>query len=242
MKKIGIITIAFNGSKLIEYQIKTIKKYCSDDYEFIVVDNSTKNNEIERIKNICTENNIRLINTNINLTNSYNNPSNNHGLTLNYVYNFLKNDFDYLLFIDHDLFPIKEFSVEQILGDNIIAGCKQTISNTDYLWPGFLILSKLDEQFDFTPIPPLDTGGRLHTFISNNINKVFFIEHSHVPIDLKLNNDYMHEFYDELYDGTFIHFIKSSNWCNVNDEIFNLRQDYLFKILDNFIKEKTQAI
>jgi glycosyltransferase involved in cell wall biosynthesis len=237
MKKTGIITVAFNSSKLIEYQIKCVKKYCTDNHEFIVVDNSNNNDESEKIKNVCFENNIRFIRTNYDLTNSFNNPSNNHGMALNYVYKLLKNEFDYLLFIDHDLFPIKNFSVEEILGDNIIAGHEQIISNIKYFWPGFIILSKLDEEFDFTPVVGLDTGGKLSSFIAKNANKSLTIKHKHVPIDLKIDNYYMHEFYDDLHNGTFMHFIKASNWCNVSAEIFNLRQNHLFGVLDNFIKE-----
>lgn len=236
MKKTGIITVTFNGAKLLEYQLKTLKKYCTDNYEFIIVDNSNNNNEMVKIKNICDENNITYIRTDINVYNTNNNASNNHGLALNYVHEKLKNDFDYLLFLDHDLFPIKPFSVEEMLGHNIIGGCEQIIANTRYLWPGFMMFSKLEETFDFTPSPPLDTGGKLSGFINKNIDKVLFIDNKHVPIDLKLNNNFMHEFYDDIHNGTFMHFIKASNWCNVNVETFNLRQNHLFGMLDEYIK------
>jgi glycosyltransferase involved in cell wall biosynthesis len=237
MKKTGIVTVTFNISKLLEYQVRSINKFCKDKYEFIVFDNSNNQDEIIKIKSICDNNKIRLIKTDFNLTNSHNNPSNNHGLALNYAHNILKNEFDFLFFIDHDLFPIKDFSIEEILWDNIMAGHKQTILNNTYIWPGCLMMTRLNETFDFTPQGSLDTGGGLTNFINNNLNKILFIKHKHEPINVGLNNYYMHEFYDDLLEGTFMHFIKSSNWCNVDESIFNLRQNYLFSILDDFIKK-----
>jgi len=232
MKKTGIITISFNNSKLIWYQIKCVKKYCIDNYELIVVDNGNNNEESKIIKNICDENNIRLINTNI----TSNSPSNNHGLALNQIYKILKEEFDYLLFLDHDVFPIKPFSVTEILEDNMIAGQKQIRGNNEYLWPGLLFINKLNVDLDFTPLGNLDTGGKLSKLVSENKEKIFFIEDNRIPIDLELNNNHMHEFYQTFQNETFIHFIKSSNWCNVNEEIFNTRLNFLFNKLDNYIK------
>lgn len=100
---------------------------------------------------------------------------------------------------------------------------------------GFLILSKIDENFDFTPITNLDTGGKLNKFVGSNKEKILIIKQKTVPLDIKTNNELMHEFYADIYDGTFMHFIKASNWCKVEDQIFNLRQNYLFNILDKHL-------
>jgi glycosyltransferase involved in cell wall biosynthesis len=94
MKKTGIITVTFNGPKLLEYQLKTLKKYCLDDYEFIVIDNSNNENYINEIKNICEENNISYIHKGFSVSVG-NVPSTNHGLALNYAYETFKNKFDY---------------------------------------------------------------------------------------------------------------------------------------------------
>lgn len=130
MKKTGIVSVAFNNSKLIFYQIKLFKKYCKDDYDINIIDNSNNIQELKKIKEICVENNVSYFAPNINVTDA----SNHHGLALNYAYNSLKNNFDYLLFIDHDVFPIKEFSVEAILGDNVMAGFEIIQNNVMYLW------------------------------------------------------------------------------------------------------------
>ena len=116
-----------------------------------------------------------------------------------------------------------------------MAGHEQIRYNFRYLWPGFLILSKLNENFDFTPVAPLDTGGRLYNFIEKNKEKILVIKQKHLPLDIKFNNESMHEFYEDLHDGTFMHFIKASNWCKVENEIFNSRQNYLFSILDKHL-------
>jgi len=234
MKKTGIITVTFNVPKLLKYQLKTLKKYCLDDYEFIVIDNSNDENHINEIKNICKENNISYTHKGFSVSVG-NVPSTNHGLALNYAYETFKNKFDYLIFLDHDLFPIKPFSVGEMLGDNIIGGCEQNINNTIYLWPGFIMFSKLDETFDFTPNPH-DTGCKLSGFINQNIDKVLFFDNGAVSIDLKLNNDWLHEFYGDIHNGTFMHFVKASNWMDANVETFNIRQNHLFGLLDEYIK------
>jgi glycosyltransferase involved in cell wall biosynthesis len=234
MIKTGIITVTYNVSKLLTYQVECFKKYCTDDYELIVIDNSNDIDEIYEIKNICFDNGIRYVGTYISV-NSGNIPSTNHGLALNYAHKEFKSEFDYLFFIDHDLFPVKKFSVKGILGKKIMAGPKIRISNKTYMWPGCLMMKKLEETFDFTPKDSLDTGGQLSDFISKNIKKILFIDWNHQPLNIKFNNNYMHDFYDDIHNGTFIHHIKSSNWCNVNKSIFNSRQDHLLNVLESFI-------
>jgi glycosyltransferase involved in cell wall biosynthesis len=237
MRKIGIITVTYNFSKLLTYQIECFKKYCTDDYEFIVVDNSNNIDEIYDIKNICFDNEIKYIGTYISV-NSGNIPSTNHGLALNYAYKKFKTEFEYLFFIDHDLFPIKKFSVENILGEKIISGCENIISNTKYLWPGCLMIKKLEESFDFTPVGPLDTGGKLADFIQKNENKVLYLNNKEVKINKKFNDRYVRDCYWDIHDGTFMHFINASNWSNSKSELFNDRLNHLFNILDNQIDKK----
>jgi hypothetical protein len=242
MKKLGIVTVAFNNAKLLTYQIKTIIKYCKDNYEFVVFDNSTNLKESQKIENICIEYNITIIGNKHNLKNSFN-PSESHGLALNYSYNKLKNKFDFLMFVDHELFPIKEFSALEIIGENIFAEVEQIRLNTRYFWPGLLILGKINKEIDFTPIPSLDTGGRLHSIINENFDKALRIKCKCVQIDLppftkkrkwykfwlaKINVQKIDCEFDDFHDGTFMHFRKASNWSGENTEIFNMRENYLF--------------
>jgi glycosyltransferase involved in cell wall biosynthesis len=237
MIKTGIITVTYNVSKLLTYQVECFKKYCTDDYELIVIDNSNDVDEIYEIKNICYDNGIRYVGTYISV-NSGNIPSTNHGLALNYAHKEFKSEFDYLFFIDHDLFPVKKFSVKEILGKKIISGCENVISNTKYLWPGCLMIKKLEESFDFTPVGPLDTGGRLSNFIKENENKVLYLNNKKVDINTNFNDKYMHNFYWDIHDGTFIHFINASNWSNSESTVFCSRLTHLFKSLDGIITKE----
>jgi len=237
MTKVGIVTVTYNAHKLLSYQIDCFKQYCLSDYELIVIDNSSNVDEIYEIKNICFENDVKYFGTYFSVKIG-NIPSTNHGLALNFAYESFKNKFDYLLFVDHDLFPIKHFDVEDILGENIIAGCEQKISNIKYLWPGLIILGKIDESFDFTPKPPLDTGGRLSDFIKKNENKVLYLDNKKIETNTKFKDRFMHDFYWDIHGGTFMHFINASNWSNSKIGIHNYRIENLLGLLNNTITKQ----
>lgn len=237
MKKVGIVIVTYNLSSLLKVQVECINKNCCDnDYNIIVVDNSTDKTHASNIEEYCVKNNITRFKVNYN---SFD-PSTNHALALNFAYFTLIKKFDYLFFIDHDLFPIKKFSVSEILNDNLMAGREVKLSST-YFWPGCLMISRLDEKVDFTPINDLDTGGRLHSIISKNPNNVvvFDLKNQSFGDSVKFNNYYMHEYYELIFNETFMHFIKASNWCNVPAEIFNARQNLLIRILNDYNNERT---
>jgi glycosyltransferase involved in cell wall biosynthesis len=236
MKKVGIIIVTYNVSDLLDSQILSIRKNCTDkDYKIIVIDNSTNSIHIDNIEKYCTKNNIIRVKVDYNVFD----PSTNHAMALNFAYYSFSKKFDYLFFLDHDLFPIKKFNVSEIMYGKLMAGREVKLSNT-YLWPGCLMIAKLEEKVDFIPVNDLDTGGRLHTVVSKDPNSivVFDLKNQSFGDDVKFNNYFMHEYYELIFNETFMHFIKASNWCNVTPEIFKARQDLLIKTLNDYNSEK----
>ena len=57
-KKLLIITSAFNDVSLVDMQNRALKKFVQDPYDYFVVDNSTKEDESEKIKAYCIEHKI----------------------------------------------------------------------------------------------------------------------------------------------------------------------------------------
>ena len=85
-----------------------------------------------------------------------------------------------ILIIDHDIFPIKNFSLDEMLGDAAIAGIPQTRkgawlkNEVTYLWSGLLILDIPNLQrtdlirfgCGFVRGARTDTGGQLYHYLA----------------------------------------------------------------------------
>lgn len=226
--KVGIVIITYNTSQLLSLQVDCIRKFCKDSYEIIIVDNSTILEEIKAIQYYChTTSNIHLYK----VDNGEKDFSKNHAITANWIYKTIKPNYDYILYLDHDCFPVKDFSVKEILGDNLIAGIPQG-TTTKYMWPGCLFLDSqylINDDIDFSCNSKLglDTGGNLYKLIQDTeLHKFLSEEYEY------FNNE--DDFYSMLHNKTFMHFIKGSNWNNNPD--YENRMKRLIEIL----KEKAQ--
>lgn len=210
--KTGIIIITYNlESRIFLLQMEAIRKFCKDDFEIQIVDNSSKPEmalDIEYHSQTLGLNYIRTAAASINGTDS-------HAFAANVAYSFYMNKYEYLFFIDHDCIPVKDFSVKEILGDNIMGGLGQGVT-TPYFWAGCVMWNngKIDKSLiNFSPNHDLkiDTGGELRKVI-NTYGKeqcVFFDE------EITQNPEFTESFYNfycMIYKGTFMHFINSSNW------------------------------
>jgi len=132
---IDLYTITFNNPKIVEYQIKLIKKFLSGNYCHIICDNSNIEEAAHSIKSICEKNDVTYYRVNIELPSGY---SDSHGRALNWTYKNViqkrKNDFG---FIDHDIFPIKHFNIETYLKNSNLYGYIRTANKIWFLWPAF---------------------------------------------------------------------------------------------------------
>jgi len=122
-----IFTIAFNNYEVIEEQINTIKTHCLDEYSYLVVDNSSDLLISKRIEEICTNNPnvtyLKLPKWNYKKLA----PSNSHGIALNYVFKSIFKgctNIKNVLLLDHDIFPLKNFSITEINNSQDVYGLK----------------------------------------------------------------------------------------------------------------------
>lgn len=175
---IEVYVIAYNNLFCVEYQIKTFKAFCKDDYKLIIVDSNCGehiDNSIKK-KEICDSNGVEFISLPNELSLKGNDPSIILGRKLNYVYYEIikKRNPKYFAFIDQDFFPFKDFSVKEILDEygiygDVIEGSKKSenINNLNndpwaiHPWLSFYRLDFLDGyQMDWMPcFPEFDTGG-----------------------------------------------------------------------------------
>ncbi|HRG37120.1 MAG TPA: glycosyltransferase family A protein [Bacteroidia bacterium] len=136
-KRCAILSVHYNNSQFIIPQIQCIRKFCADqDYDIIIVDNSDKGNFHEAIKYHAERLGAIYMRTQA----SSSDGSQSHAFALNTGFQRFKDDYKEFLFLDHDNFPIKEFSVSGLLirgfGECIvIAGLGQGQAYK-YFWAG----------------------------------------------------------------------------------------------------------
>lgn len=231
-KEVAIVIVAFNDARLIEKQIECINLFCQDSFEIVIVDNSEVESASEQIKKLTEENECVYIKTN-SLDKDF---SISHSSACNAAYAELKERYDYFLFLDHDNFPIKPFSVRLMLDACLIGGIPQFRGERIYFWAGFVMFNNtyIDNDlvdFSINRELGLDTGGNLYKLLEiNNICSLYFDEvHEEIPNYTGENNTYA-----LIADGTFQHNIKSSNWNNSPDH--EVRINKLYELLEQNIK------
>lgn len=218
--KTAVIIIAFNDSRLVEKQLELIDRFCIEKPDIIIFDNS----DVECTNVACKSNHVYY-----NFTGYYLNPSDSHSTAANTAYKLFSPFYDKLLFLDHDCFPIKKFSINKMLNGWYIAGLGQQKTKT-YFWPGCVAfdvekLNGFPVDFSTNREYGLDTGGNLFHVIET-FGGVFLNEQCVI-------NPYFTElpynFYSTIHNGTFMHFTNASNWNKtpLNEQ----RIETLYKIL-----------
>lgn len=231
---VGIIVIVYNiSSEIFLLQIAALKKFCKDDFDILVVDNSSDLELAEHIRYHST-----LIGLNYTKTFAGSKgSSDSHSFAANFAYQKFKYEYNFIFFLDHDAMPVKDFSVIEILnGGHIAAGIGQE-KKKKYFWPGCFMLNNdaVDKDIvDFSPNSEfgLDTGGNLYKIIEEygEENCIFFNESYHQNHDF-ISKDY--GYYAMINNEMFLHCVNGSNWSNKPDHQKRISS------LVNIIKEKT---
>lgn len=169
-RKLFVITVAFNDEELIALQHETLKKYLRDPYEYFVIDNSSREEQSEKMKGYCFQNKINYVRLPENI---YWNGGVSHGLALNWTYRNIIQKFKPAIFgfMDHDLFPVEPISIVGHLaaGDAWGITMRRRPSSLPwkfrlYLWAGlaFYCLEKFKKRTpNFLPGFGVDTCGRI---------------------------------------------------------------------------------
>lgn len=184
-----IFILAYNNLFCVEYQIKTLKQFCQDSYNLIVVDsNCGQHPENTRLKKeLCDKYGIEMLELPVFLENpSCLNHSVVLGKKLNYVFYQIikKRQPKYFGFLDQDFFAFKDFSLIRQLEEYGMYGDvaepdghKTPMDKTDNLVNGpwmihpWLSFYKYDlvesANMDWVPCTGFDTGGmNWYNFIS----------------------------------------------------------------------------
>lgn len=228
---VGIIIITYNlDSRIFLLQQAAIKKFCKDEYEINIIDNSSDDIMAEAIRYHSEQLGLNYIKTFAGGM-----GSDSHAFAANLSYGKFKHRYTHFLFLDHDAIPVKEFSVVNILGDKVMGGIAQGINKT-YFWPGCFMFSaeKIDREIiDFHPDNTLglDTGGSLYKAIEiYGKESCIFFDEAYYQNPYFNSSKYDH--YAMIYKGTFLHCIGMSNWIALE------RHEERLNALINVITEK----
>lgn len=229
---VGIIIICYNiSSEIFLLQIAAIKKFCQDDYEILIIDNSSDPELSEHIRYHSSHQGLNYTKTFAGGKNS----SDSHSFAANFAYQKFKDQFEYMFFCDHDLVAVEEFSVVKTLNGGHVAGGIGQEKNKKYFWPGcfYLANNAIEKDIvDFSPAEGLDTGGNLYRIIEKYGEEacVFFNESYHENPYFK---DKQYGYYAMINNETFLHCVNGSNWFGTKNNAERM------SALVNVIKEKT---
>ncbi len=215
-----LITICFNNSEIIKEQYINLKNNLLDNFLYIIADNSNEQKTSDELQIFAKEEKLTYIKLPPNYYSSID-PSKSHGVALNYTYKkiikFNKN-FDYIGFIDQDIFPIEKIDLIKKINKLPYYGLVQKRTGGLYLWAGFCFFKKeflLHKKINFMPTKGLDTGGGNYKIYNKDILESIRINHYYINTNSK---KIIKETYPgiqkeclEYIDG-WIHLMNSSNW------------------------------
>lgn len=233
--KVGIIIITYNlSSEIFILQIQAIRKFCKDeDYTIIVFDNSDIPTMAEDIRYHAQQLDVSYWK----IQSTSRNSSDSHSWAANFAYQKIKDSYDCIFFMDHDLIPCQVFSVVEILSGGHVMACLGQGALKKYVWQGAVMinLTAIDRDIvDFSTCHEyrLDTGGKLYQIIDKygEENCIFFNEAYHQNPYFSGNK---HNSFAMINNDMFLHCVAGSNWDG------NERHEERINTLINIIKEKT---
>jgi len=192
---IRIISTHISDPVFVYFQKKLLDKFISDDFEFIVFDDSeNKNNFYSRrlgsfkpdgIKKVCSELSIRRIEipdsvhsnpslVHKNISSISNDPTgwcaNSVQFSVNWCFDNLDRG-DIVFSIDGDMFPILSISITEFMKGYNLSGVPQHRENIEYIWNGifgFRVGEIERDLFQWAPIPKCDVGGMMRYYLEKN--------------------------------------------------------------------------
>ncbi|MGL5682434.1 MAG: hypothetical protein ACRDDZ_05175 [Marinifilaceae bacterium] len=215
-----LTTIAFNNAEILQNHALMLRDNIKDkNMIHLIADNSTNEEEAEKIKLFCDTNGLIYIRLPRSKWLNKVSPSYSHGAAVNWVYyNIIKKYTPaYFGFLDHDLFLSTPFSIVEQLKQCGIYGATVQKDNSWYLWMGLCCFTfKEVENLELNFLPTkvkgtyLDTGGSNWYSLYQGLSKThhFFTRETHPML---INNKMVERGY-ELLDQIWIHTINGSNW------------------------------
>ena len=240
--KTELFTFVLNRPDLLPKQIECFKKFFIGEYNLTAVCDYKDTTYLKEFREICKKYKITLHEHPQGDFGYY--PSLYHGSCMTWAYqNFMPED-GYGVFLDHDIFLIDEFNLEEHMKGFDVSGTLQERGDVKYIWPGLtmLDLAKVkDYKFNFLPCTirghMLDAGGGTYKLVEELKYKPTFIEYPDTfeGIDLStVDEGYGFELH---LDQKFLHSRNAGRWDdNYNVDKTSKKTEVLNLMFDSFLQ------
>lgn len=247
-KMVKIYTVAYSKPEFITLQYAQLKKHCKDDFELIIINNAKDDVIDKEISEICKIYNLQMISS----PRDHKIANVSHFTAINFALdNYAKkdNNVDITVIIDNDVFPFKDFTFNNLLGNSEVGAVYQQRQDEtiEYLHPIFSMISnKVDmSTLDYTWKTYTDCGGRTDDFIKQFNLKPNWIKHT-AAIDIETdyiftqNNQvqfpYKKEYRSQIIGGCMFHYYRGDNWDEQRPEYHTEKFKFLLYFLNNWEK------
>ncbi len=249
--KTKIFSFVFNRPDILEYQIRSLKKFIIGDYDINIVYDTRDNQYYEQFKKICEDNEVNFYH---HVSQPGASPSFYNAQAIKWAYDnvILKEDDCIVMLLDHDMFLIDEFDVVNEMSVYDVVGCRQSREHIDYVWAGLCFFKKSSVEnieFDFYPQTVdgqmLDTGGGTHKLLSDK--SIRFLDtgveypEEYKGVNLQDENITGGFGYELHFDNRFLHFRNACNW-HTQYQVGDVRKtDLAFQMLSDILEDKDKS-
>jgi len=215
----------------IEYQSRSLAKFFLDEYELIILNDAKDPKTRKAISLECNRLDVMCYETPDDLIHSSGPVA--CAAVLQWAWDDLVIKHytdDVVIFLDSDMFMIREFSAKQFLGDAVIAGVPQHRGVITYFWNGIML-------FDVPRMPHpdrlmlycgivrgqnVDVGGMMYYYFAENseviVKAVPHTSHIHSSnsnlhvLPTAVRDKYQEDYRIEICAGSFLHYGSGTNW------------------------------
>jgi hypothetical protein len=241
--KISVYATHYNKVELINIQYESIKKFCTDGFRYIVINNGIDVDTSSEISKISKELNIEEIvvrnNNKIKMTAMH------HKEALQYCYdNYVsKDDADIRVVMDSDIIAFNNFSLKNFIADADIAGIQMGLEPSLYI-ASFISMYSKNVKFDnFNLGTDIEFDSGLSTTDLVKKYKTKWLKHT-APMKEKeglyvfKNSENASLKYDESFSIQFIessllHYYRGSGWDNGDVNYLERKRKFIHSFLEN---------
>ena len=232
-----VFTTVTNQPAFAQLQAQTFEKFLDCEYEFHLVDDSFEHmNLSQEYINICERNSIHYHRKDHRITPHH--PMMGCAYAVQWTYDNLikKCEDDIVLFLDSDMFLLRNFDPVSYMEDKTITACMQDRGDVWYMWNGIIIFNmpkvlslKGDLDFNCGNVEGefTDVGGHTYYFIKENNLEVDDVK----PSWGGSYNDIELENMETFMDGKFFHFRGGTLWDGKED-VYERKLSILNNILE----------
>ena len=231
--KVSIYTTHYNRPEFVQLQYNQLKKYCTDDFDYVVINNGINEDMSNRISNECI--NIKQIKINQDNRKEY--CSYDHIKCLDIVYKeYISQDknSEIRVVMDSDIFPFKEFSFYDIIQNHDMCGLYYN-GGHEYCSAIFTAYSNKVNLEGFEICGGFgDSGSGTKNLIDKYNNK--WIKHTapirteEIPYVFKPNTLYNTDYGFHFIEECLVHYYRGSGW-----DTRHLGEDYNIQKLNCLI-------